>query len=110
MREAIQQPDGDSDSLAAECEIFEAALEFADVAQRGEFLDRTFRGDLRGRRAMEELLAMAEPASAYCLVARTSMAGLAEEVLAELQGTGGSGGDEPLPDFLQSHQPSQGAP
>ena len=56
---------------------------------------------------MEELLAMAEPASAYFLEARTSMAGLAEGVLAELQGTGGWGEDELPSDFLEAHQTSQ---
>jgi len=60
--------------------------------------------------AIEELLAMTEPASAYFLEARTSMAVLAEEVLAELQGTGGWGEEELPSDFLQSDQLSQGAP
>ncbi len=84
MREFINPGDAGADPLAIENAIFETASQLADLAERREFLDRTFYGNPQGRRAMEELLEMAEAASTYFFEGRIRTAELAREALDEL--------------------------
>jgi hypothetical protein len=88
MEEGIHHPGNDADSLSVENAIFEAALQLDDPAQRRAFLDRTFDGDLQGRKGMEDLLEMTEIASTYFTEGRLRIAELAREVLAEFPGLG----------------------
>jgi tetratricopeptide (TPR) repeat protein len=104
MRETIDPPEDETDSLAVENAIFETAMQIPDPVQRREFLERTFHGDPEGRENMEELLDLAGTSSAFFLEGRMRTAELAQEILDELPD-----GEPPVPSDPASSGETEGA-
>jgi tetratricopeptide (TPR) repeat protein len=104
MRETIDPPEDETDSLAVENAIFETAMQIPDPAQRRDFLERTFHGDPEGRENMQELLDLAGTSSAFFLEGRMRTAELAQEILDELPD-----GELPVPSDPATSGETEGA-